>query len=151
MEPVELILKIVSIISLTMLKFLFGPALGYAAKLPMWATMIITVVGMMSAVIIFTFVGDFIRDKIVNRFFKKGRTFSKSRRMMVTVWQKYGVIGVAFLTPVLFTPIPGTLVLVSFRTPNAKIFLYMLLSALFWSVVATYSIYELGEEFLPFY
>ena len=150
MEITELVLKILSIVSLTMLKFLFGPALGYAAKFPMWATMLITVVGMMSSVVLFTYVGDFIRDRIFGRFFKKGRNFSKRRRMMVTIWNKYGVIGVAFLTPVFFTPIPGTLVLVSFRTPNSKIFIYMLLSALFWSVVFTYIIYELGTQYLPF-
>ena len=147
MEIVALIFKILSIISLTMLKFAFGPTLGYAAGFPMWLTMIITVVGMMSSVVLFTFLGDFIRDRIFAKFFKKQPVFSKKRRFMVTIWKKYGVYGVALLTPAVFTPIPGTLILVSFRTPVAQIMQSMLISAVLWSLVVNYVLYELGAEY----
>lgn len=68
---------------------------------------------------------------------------------MVSIWKKYGVFGVAFLTPVLFTPIPGTLVLVSFRTPLRSIFINMFISAVFWALVFTYLVYEVGAEIFP--
>jgi hypothetical protein len=54
------------------------------------------------------------------------------------------------LTPVILTPIGGTLLAVGFGSPRPKILLYMLISAGFWSVVLTFSIY-LGHEWLVDY
>ena len=151
MEFIELLIKVVTIIFLTMLKFLFGPTLGYAAGFPIWMTIGISVIGMMLATFLFTIMGDFMRDRLFRHFFRKRNkpVFSKRRRSIVSIWKKYGVIGVAFLTPVFFTPIPGTLILVSFRTPVKRIFLTMLASALFWAIVFTYIVYEIGQEVLP--
>ena len=149
MEVLELTLKILSIILLTMLKFLFGPTLGYAAGLPMWMTFLISIIGMMLSVVLFTYVGDFIRDRFFKSLFEQKKTFTKRKRLIVKIWTKYGVFGVAFLTPILFTPIPGTLILVSFQTPNILIFRSMLISAIFWSIVFTYIVYKVGAEFLP--
>jgi len=149
MELVELTLKILSILLLTMVKFLFGPTLGYAAGFPIWLTFIISILGMMMAVFLFTYIGDFIRDRFFKSFFTQKKTFTKRKRFIVTIWRKYGVYGVALLTPVFFTPIPGTLVLVSFRTPNKVIFTSMLISAVLWSLIFTYIVYRLGTEYLP--
>ncbi|MDH5476204.1 MAG: hypothetical protein OEX22_10970 [Cyclobacteriaceae bacterium] len=133
-----------------MLKFAAGPIGSYSVAFPMWLSIILTVVGMMTAVLLFTYLGDFIRDRIFSNYFRSTKSFSKRNRMIVKVWKKYGVYGVAFLTPVVFTPIPGTLVLVSFKTPNKVIFSSMLVSAIFWSFVFTYIVYEVGTKVLPF-
>lgn len=146
MEPLELVIKVLVLTSLTMLKFLAAPLGGYAAGLPMWLTILITIAGMMIAAVLFTYVGDYIRDHFFGRFFKQTKTFSKKRRMMINVFRKFGPFGVAFLTPVLFTPIPGTLLLVSFKTPNYVIFKNMLISAVFWSFVFCGLIYHLGPK-----
>ncbi|MDH5366308.1 MAG: hypothetical protein OEW67_04930 [Cyclobacteriaceae bacterium] len=146
----DLALKVLPIIFLTMLKFAAGPIGCYAVGFPIWVSIIISIVGMMISVFLFTYLGDFIRDRIFGSYFKQTKTFSKRKRLMIKVWRKYGVYGVAFLTPVLFTPIPGTLVLVSFKTPNKIIFSSMLISAVFWSFIFTYIVYEIGEKVLPF-
>lgn len=146
MEFLELTFQIFSIFLLTMLKFAAGPIGSYSVAFPMWLSIIITVVGMMSSVLLFTYLGDFIRDRIFGNYFRSTKSFSKRNRMIVKVWKKYGVFGVAFLTPVLFTPIPGTLVLVSFKTPNKVIFSSMLVSAIFWSFVFTYIVYKVGAK-----
>lgn len=145
----EEVFKILSIVFLSMLKFIFGPTLGYAAGFPLWATVTITVVGMMISVILFTYIGDFLRNVLLKNFFKKRRRFSKRNRKFVTVWKKYGILGVAFLTPLLFTPIGGTILLTSFGTKSGKILINMLISALFWAWVISSLIYFLGAEFLP--
>jgi len=150
MEFLELAFQIFSIVLLTMLKFAAGPIGSYSVAFPMWLSIILTVVGMMTAVLLFTYLGDFIRDRIFSNYFRSTKSFSKRNRMIVKVWKKYGVYGVAFLTPVVFTPIPGTLVLVSFKTPNKVIFSSMLVSAIFWSFVFTYIVYEVGTKVLPF-
>ena len=146
----ELIIKVITIVLLTGVKFLFGPTLGYAAGFPLWATITISIVGMMLSVVAFTYVGDFLRNRIFKPFLRKRKLFNRRNRILVKIWRKYGVIGVALLTPVLFTPIPGTIVLTSFNTPHSKIVYSMLLSAIFWSFFFCIIIYKFGEAFLPF-
>lgn len=143
------LLKALSIIFLTMLKFIAGPTLGYAAGFSLLNTILITVVGMMLSVLLFTFLGDFLRKRVFRKFFERKKKFSKRNRRFVTIWKKYGVVGVAVLTPLLLTPIGGTILLTSVGTPNQKIILYMFVSAVCSAVVFSSLIYLLGTEFLP--
>ena len=75
---------------------------------------------MLTVVLLFTFFGNWIRQKVIPRFFKKRSRFSQSNRRFVTIWKKYGLIGVAALTPVVLTPIGGTLLAVSSGSPKEK-------------------------------
>lgn len=147
----EEVLKILTIIVLTMLKFIAGPTLGYAGGLSMVATIIITVVGMMTSVFLFTFLGKMLRKKVFPRLFAKKKLFTRRNRRFVSVWNKYGLPGVAFLTPLIFTPIGGTILLTTFGSSKREIILSMFLSAVFWSVLFSTIIYSLGpDNFLSF-
>jgi predicted DNA repair protein MutK len=146
----EEIIKGVSIFFLTMLKVFFGPIGGFLAGFPMVITMLITAGGMMASVVLFTFFGTWLREKILNRFQKKGqKMFTPNKRKLVTLWKKYGLVGVAVLTPLLLTPIGGTLVAVSFGSPKQKIILYMLISATIFAIGMTFAIYEFGDFIMP--
>lgn len=145
------IFKIISIILATMLKFIFGPILGYTAGYPYLLTVIITVIGMMCSVVLFTYFGLFLRKNVIDRMFKKRKTFSKRSRQFVRVWRKYGVKGVAFFTPLLLTPIGGTLVLAGFNTSKSQIIVYMLVSGVFWSLILTGVTYLLGDTFIELF
>lgn len=142
------ILKGITIFLLTMLKFIAGPTLGYAAGFDFLTTVLITIGGMMASVILFTYLGVFLREKIINRFFKRKKVFSAKSRRFVTIWKKYGIVGVAFLTPLLLTPIGGTIVLTSFGSSKKSILLSMLASAVFWSLVFVSLVYAFGTAFL---
>lgn len=147
----EEVIKIISIFLLTMLKVFFGPTLGYAAGFHIVTTILITIGGMMASVVLFTFFGTWLREKILHRFQKKDqKKFTPKKRKLVTLWKKYGLVGVAVLTPLLFTPIGGTIVAVSFGSPKQKILLYMLISATIFAVGMTYAIYEFGDYVMPF-
>jgi hypothetical protein len=143
------ILKFLSIFLLTMLKFIAGPVGGYLAGFPYVATVLLTIGGCMASVAVFTFFGEFLRDKVFRKIFRNRKTFSPKSRRFVTIWKKYGVVGVAVLTPLLLTPIGGTLLLVSAGTPRRQILVYMLGSAVFWSIVLSALIYLLGTGILP--
>lgn len=95
---------------------------------------------MMSSVIIFTFLGTRFKKFYHARFGKQKKVFTKKNRRIVRIWNSYGEVGIALLTPILLTPIGGTLILVSFGSDKRKIFLYMLLSGLAWGVLFSYSI-----------
>jgi hypothetical protein len=53
------------------------------------------------------------------------------------------------LTPIILTPIGGTLLALSSGSPKDKIILYMFLSAVFWAVAFSVVIYFFGNEMLP--
>lgn len=135
----------------SMLKFIFGPFAGYTAKLHVVTTIIATVAGTMTIVLAFSFAGDWIRERVINRFFPKRKRFSERNRRFVTIWKKYGVAGVAFLTPLILTPIGGTLLAISFGSPRDKLILYMLISASGWATVFSLAIYLLGANVFPEY
>lgn len=132
------IIKYVSIYLLTMLKFIAGPSIGQASGLSWGETVLITVAGMMTSVIIFS--SKRFKGKLLSRF-KKKRKFSKANRRFVVIWKKYGLFGVAFLTPIIFTPIGGTILVAFVGGSRKKIIYYMLFSAVFWSLVFTTAFY----------
>ncbi len=138
------IIKYVTIYLLTMIKFIAGPTLGQAAGLSWGATVFITVAGMMTSVLLFS--SHKLKKLALSRF-KKRKKFTKSSRRFVMIWKKYGLFGVSFLTPIIFTPIGGT-ILASFVGGKRKtIIYYMLFSAVFWSIVFTTIFYYFITEF----
>jgi membrane protein DedA with SNARE-associated domain len=145
----EEILKAIPVYFASMLKFILGPVGGYTAGLNLITTILTTVFGMMTVVFLFTYGGNWLRQKVLSRFIKKRNKFSGSNRKFVQVWKKYGLPGVALLTPIVLTPIGGTLLAVSSGSPREKIIFYMFLSASFWAVIFSMAIYFFGNEVLP--
>lgn len=141
--------KFFSIVLLTMLKFIAGPTLGYAGGFSLSMTILMTVLGMMSSVLLFTFLGNLLKRTILDRIFRRRRKFTSRNRRFIKIWRKYGLNGVAFLTPIIFTPIGGTLLLTSFGSPRRKIIVSMLVSAVFWAVVFSTLIHVFGDQILP--
>lgn len=144
----EEILKAIPVYLSCMLKFILGPIGGYAAGLTLTTTILTTVAGMMTAVLAFTFFGDWLRDKVFHRIMKNRNPSERFSRFS-GIWKKYGIAGVAILTPIILTPIGGTLLAISLGTPKDKLVFYMFLSAAFWSVIFSGAIYFFGNEILP--
>lgn len=70
------------------------------------------------------------------------KVFTPQSRKFVRIWRKYGLVGVAFLTPVILSIPIGTVIANAFEDNKKKIFVYMFFSILFWSLLLT-SIFEL--------
>jgi hypothetical protein len=137
--------KIFSVYVSSMLKFIFGPAGGYIAGLNVVTTILVTVAGTMTVVLAFAYFGDFLRNRLFGALFRNRKKFSERNRKFVRIWRKYGLVGVAALTPVLLTPIGGTLLAISFGTPKNKLILAMFVSASVWSVLLSTIIYFFGN------
>jgi membrane protein DedA with SNARE-associated domain len=144
----EEILRAIPVFLSSMVKFILGPIGGYAAGLTLTTTILTTVAGMMTSVLAFTFFGDWLRDKVFHRLMKNRHSPDRFKRFS-GIWKKYGIAGVAILTPIILTPIGGTLLAVSMGTPRDKLIFYMFLSAAFWSVAFSSAIYFFGNEILP--
>lgn len=145
----EEILKAIPVYFSSMIKFILGPVGGYAAGLALVTTVLATVLGMMTVVLGFTYFGNWLKRVFFDRFFKNKKRFTVGNRRFVNVWRKYGLAGVAALTPIILTPIGGTLLALSSGSPKEKIILYMFISAVTWSVFFSGIIYFFGNEVVP--
>lgn len=132
-----LLLKYLSVYLLSMVKFVAGPLAGLASGLSYLETVLFTALGMMSTVLLFTLLGKPLRNYIQKTFWKNKKRFTKRNRQFVFIWRKWGMFGVCFLTPVIFSPIGGALLANIFGGPKKQIILYMLFSAVFWGFVTS--------------
>lgn len=142
----EEILKAIPIYISSLFKFIVGPVAGYGAGLHIITTILVTFLGMMTSVVAFTFFGDWLRMKLLKKWISKQKRFSPRSRRVVVIWRKFGLAGIAILTPLLLTPIGGTLIAVSFGAPKKYILLYMLISAGVFSILFGIAVYSLGDN-----
>ena len=134
----------------SMFKFFLGLALGAGFQLPYFVTATLTILGMMASVLLFTsFLGKYFNTWVMNTFYKNRKLFTKGNRKKITIWKKYGLVGVAFLTPILFTPIGGAMIANGFGETKERIFLFMLCSAVFWAFGSVYLVAFI--RYLPFF
>jgi len=143
------ILKFLTIFFACLFKFIAGPVLGAAAGFSLFEIVTVTVSGMMTSVFTITYLGDWFKSLWSLRITEKRKKFTPKTRRIVRIWNKFGILGIAVLTPIILTPIGGTIVLTTFNVKKRKIFLYMLGSALFWALIMGYSIHWLLN--IPFF
>ena len=135
--------KAVPVFLSSSLKFILGPIFGEALGLHPVITWIATVAGMMLSVVVFTFFGGWIRARFLKRPNKPSQ--ATSNRRFSGLIKRYGLGGVAFLTPIFLTPIGGTLIAVGMGKPRVKIILFMFISAVCWALVFTIGLYAFGK------
>jgi len=138
-----LLFKYLSVIFSAALKFVAGPLTALALGLTWYEAALCSAAGMMVSVLVFTYLGKGIQ-LLIKRWRKTPpKRFSKSSRRAVRIWKRFGIIGIAALTPLLFTPIGGTIIAVAFRVPRREIFLWMAISGLSIGAAVSFAIYKL--------
>lgn len=132
----EELVKYISVYLLSMFKFIGGPALGSAYGMSFPEIFAATVLGMMTTVVVFSFFGTRIRQWWKARYEKpaSGKRFTRRNRRIVQIWRKYGEFGISFFTPVIFSPVIGTLLVTSLGGRRGRVILYMFISAVFWAI-----------------
>ncbi|MBA9079336.1 MULTISPECIES: hypothetical protein [Rufibacter] len=131
------------------MKFIGGPLAGMAMGLSFGATLALTVAGMMTSVFLFSLIGTAVHKQYMVRQRAKNKSlFSKKNRRIVKVWRRFGMSGIAFLTPVILTPIGGTVLASVLGVSKSRIVLHMLWSAVFWGFSLTLILFKLSH--LPF-
>ncbi|MGV3588340.1 MAG: hypothetical protein ACO1OF_15150 [Adhaeribacter sp.] len=134
-----------------MVKFFGGPLAGVSMGLSLGATMALTVAGMMTSVFIFSGIGTLFSKWYAEQQRQKQKpVFTKKNRRIVRVWQRFGMVGIAFLTPILLTPIIGTVVATVLGASQRHILVHMLWSAVFWGVTLTFLVSQVSTLNLPF-
>ncbi len=139
----DLWIKYVSVALAAALKFFAGPIAGLAFGLTWYETALCSAAGMMLAVVATTYIGKGVQVLIKRWRKSPPRRFTKTSRTAVRIWKRFGMIGIAVLTPLLFTPIGGTIIAVAFRAHRQSIFFWMLMSGLSIGAVISYLVYRL--------
>lgn len=135
--------KYFAVMLATALKYIAGPITGFSLGLTWYETLLSSWIGFMFTVIIIVSIGKFLVAWIASFRKTKPLVFSKRARYAVGIWQKFGIKGIAALTPLIFTPIGGSLLSLSFKVPLPRILFFMAISGLVWSSVYTLIIYQL--------
>lgn len=131
-------LKYASVFLLGMVKFVAAPVAGVAAGLSFSSILGLMVAGMMTTVVLISSVGKMWALHQRRKREANGKPlFSRKSRRVVGVFRRFGMPGIAFLTPILFSPIGGTVIATQLHVPRWRILLHMLWSALFWGVTFT--------------
>jgi len=144
----SVVLKAMLVFVFSMLKFILGPLQGYAYKLNILTTIVCTVAGMMTSVVAFTYFGNWLRERFFKKSYDDTNNGSKNIRLLKFI-KRYGLGGIAFLTPVFLTPIGGTILAVSTGNSKEKIIFYMFVSATAWAIMFSVTIYFFGHKMLP--
>lgn len=132
------LLKYASVFLLGMVKFVAAPIAGIAAGLPVALIWVLSVAGMMTTVLLISSVGKMWALHQRRRREEKGKPlFSRKSRRIVGVFRRFGMAGIAFLTPILFSPIGGAVIATQLHVPRWRIMVHMLWSAAFWGAAFT--------------
>lgn len=134
--------EIVIIFLMSTVKFVFGAvpaALGFGFSF--FEAVTVTCLGGFTGVTLFVFMSERIvaairsrREERLKKGEPHGKRFTRRNKIIVKVKRRFGLIGIAFLTPLLFSIPLGCFIAVRYFKNKQKILVYMFLSIIFWSV-----------------
>ncbi|MBN8822954.1 MULTISPECIES: hypothetical protein [unclassified Spirosoma] len=137
------IAKYISVIIASTIKFIGGPLTGVALGLSWLETAIFTTLGMMLSVVVVTYAGAALQALWQRYRSTPPKRFTRRTRLAIRIWKRAGMAGIALLTPLILTPIGGTILAVSFGVKRGQLLLYMLISGIIWAVVQTVAVYQI--------
>lgn len=111
----------------------------------------VTTIGGFIGIVAFTFLGENISKwwrhvvALVKSVFmgrpasvierKPRRVFTRNRRFIVRIKMRFGLAGIAFITPCIISIPIGTLVAITFYKKRQRVLTYLSISLLFWSLL----------------
>lgn len=131
------ILKIVSVFLLSSVKFGIGgvPAAVFA-NFPFFKAMLITITGGMTGVVVFTYLSDWINNRIKKAIHKKPKKkFTITNKIIVYVKKYFGLVGLSIITPLVLSIPLGVFIAVKFYHDKNKVMRYMFVSIVGWAVI----------------
>jgi uncharacterized membrane protein len=129
---VALLLKLISAAALGALDLWAGIPVGLALGLsPVVSGIAATSGGLVGAVLV-TVAGERLQRWLYSRGW-----LSKRRKRIERMWERYGILGVAFQAPMLTGAPLGTLVALGLGAPAKRLLFWMCISLVLWGAVLT--------------
>lgn len=143
--------EITSVFLLSTIKFVFGGVpLALSFGFPFVEAITVTTLGGFTSALIFVNASDWLLSRYkkkaaiefaLNPHLPHKKKFTKTRRFVIRVKSRFGLLGFSFILPFLI-PIPlGSFLAVRYFHNKRKILAYMFCSLLFWSATA-YFLYK---------
>jgi len=149
------VLKLLLVVILSGIKFLFAPIISIGYGYNFLQTIVLTSVGGILGVFFFYFLSKWIIKKyyhycpeIVSYFAgeeakqrlilsrcgtKKKKTFTKKNKFIIKARKNYGFLGIILLTPILLSIPIGAFLAQKYYSKNKNILVYLSLSVTIWS------------------
>ncbi len=150
--PVEEIthwLKILEVTLIASVKFLLAPFEAERYNMSYWQSFMYTTGGGTLGIFVFYYAGHFIsqwwiknvakiksfltRRPITDFTGENKRVMTRKNKLIVRVKNKFGLAGIAFVTPCLISIPIGTLVAVAIYRKRKPVILYLMISLVLWS------------------
>lgn len=130
--------KILGLLAFSTLKFFFAPSGALLAGYSFLETIAIHITGGYLGFVVFFFAGKFIVSwwhKVFKP--KKKKLFNKRNRLITKIKSKYGLVGIAVLTPLILS-VPVGALLASYYFPRAQKTLPVFFACIvIWSLILT--------------
>lgn len=139
-------LKIVPILLLSSVKFLPCPSLAILSGFSLIESILITTSGGLTGAIVFFRSAEYLMERTRRRRIlqvmsgkrKPAKVFTRYNRVLVNVKKRFGISGIAVLTPVALSIPVGSLIMAKFFKHHAMALPSILISVLVWSVLLSY-------------
>lgn len=135
-------LEYLLVMGLSSSKVLLGVASAVGFDMDFSEIFLTVGVGGILGIALYATLGKEIRDWFLRRRRAKGIPVKnltaariKKLRMLIRIWKRFGIVGIAFLTPPLLTPPVGTAIALAFGERVSKIVLYFGASMVAWSLI----------------
>ncbi len=109
-----------------------GVATAMLKGFSFYEQVLITTFGGVLGVFLYTYAGEQINAWWRKKFGKKNKE-KKLKEWHIKLWDNFGLIGTAFLTPPILSPPVGVALAYAFGTERKKIILYFSLAMVFWA------------------
>lgn len=142
----DTLIQYVTVYLISAFRFFLGPTLGIGYGLSILETATLTTVGMMTTVYMFSYYNQSIQ-RISRKLFskKEQKVFTPRKRKFVKIWKTYGIKGVAFITPIILSPVVGAILCNAVGGKRSEIIKWMWFSAVFWALIESILIYYTGS------
>ena len=127
-----LLVKLLSTAALGALDLWAGLPVGLALGLPPVLSGIAATSGGLVGAVLATVAGERLQRRLYSRGW-----LSKRRKRIERMWERYGILGVAFQAPILTGAPLGTLVALGLGAPAKRLLLWMCVSLVLWGAVLT--------------
>jgi len=137
------ILEIISVALVSSIKLVWGGVpMALSFGFSILETIFVTSSGGIIGVLAFVALSDFLVKRFKKRAKKRKlektsqnsvKIFTRKNKLIVRIKTRFGLIGIAFLTPILFSIPLGSFLAIRYFKSKQKVISYMFASVLFWS------------------
>lgn len=130
-------------------KFMYAPAAIYLAGYSFFGSFLITSGGGFAGVIFFYKLGEAISRWWINRFPTKRekKKFTKKNRIFINFRNKYGLYGLAIVTPCIISIPIGCFLAAKYYGTDKRMIPFLFVSVLIWAMTLTTITYLIGPIF----